>query len=170
MTSGFSNSAVEKVAKELEAVCVLSSRNLQQTLSSLPSSIHILLVEEVLDDDDNDDIDDNRKQKEQEGEDEETEVKDNEDNVGAEEDDKVKYEEDEEDVDEDGPLFALYCGGETSVIAGLGQENGYYQVGGSKLSFKALLTSHCNKENFKTSHIFTQSGFDSVWHCRWRAT
>ena len=29
---------------------------------------------------------------------------------------------------EDSPLFALYCGGETSVMAGLGQEAGYYQV------------------------------------------
>ena len=119
---------------------MLSSRNLQQTLKSLPSSIDLLFVEDVLDEDDNakfkgdDDID---QTKGQEGrEDEDVEAKGEEVNDGIKEDDKLQYEEEEEgeeveeeeDEEEEGPLFALYCGGETSVIAGLGQENGYYQV------------------------------------------
>ena len=149
------------MAKELEAVSVLSSRNLQQTLSSLSSSIDLLLVEEVLDDDDDDDfkdndnIDDKRGQKkDQKSEDEEIEVKDNEKNVGATEDekDKDKDKEDEEGDEDDGPLFALYCGGETSVIAGLGQENGYYQVGPKYPNFHP---KHCSQVTVrKTSKVF----------------
>ena len=166
MTSGFSNSAVEKVAKELEAVSVLSSRNLQKTLSSLPSSVAILLVEDLMDEEDNVNNDDVGQKKDQESEDDVVKGKDNEERGGKEEDNKAEYEEadeekeedgeeddeegdedeeKEDDEEEDGPLFALYCGGETSVIAGLGQENGYYQVGAgrcqSSLSFQALLTS-----------------------------
>ena len=167
------------MAKELEAVSVLSSRNLQQTLSSLSSSIDLLLVEEVLDDDDDDDfkdndnIDDKRGQKkDQKSEDEEIEVKDNEKNVGATEDekDKDKDEEDEEGDEDDGPLFALYCGGETSVIAGLGQENGYYQVGPKYPNFHP---KHCSQVTVrKTSKvfIFSLSLALIVCPCRWRAT
>ena len=135
----------QQVAKELEAVSVLSSRNLQQTLKSLPSSIDLLLVEDVLDEDDNADFkddDDIDQKKDQGSEDEDVEAKGEEVNDGIKEDDKLQYEEEEEgeeveeeedkeeeeDEEEEGPLFALYCGGETSVIAGLGQENGYYQV------------------------------------------
>ena len=173
------------MAKELEAVSVLSSRNLQQTLSSLSSSIDLLLVEEVLDDDDdadfkdNDDIDDKRGlKKDQKSEDEEIEVKDNEEHEGIKKDGNAEYEEKEKDKDEedeegdedDGPLFALYCGGETSVIAGLGQENGYYQVGPKYPNFHP---KHCSQVTVrKTSKVFIFSLSKAliVWHCRWRAT
>ena len=131
------------MAKELQALSVLSSRDLQQTLKSLPSSVDLLLVEDALDEDDNanfkDNGDSNQIQKKDQGrENEDVEAKDNEVNDGIKEDDKVPYEEEEveeeegkeeeREEEEEGPLFALYCGGETSVIAGLGQENGYYQV------------------------------------------
>ena len=168
------------MAKELEAVSVLSSRNLQQTLSSLSSTIDLLLVEEVLDDDDdadfkdNDDIDDKRGQKkDQKSEVGEIEVKDNEEHEGIKKDGNAEYEEkdkDKDEEDEDGPLFALYCGGETSVIAGLGQENGYYQVGPKYPNFHP---KHCSQVTVrKTSKvfIFSLSLALIVCPCRWRAT
>ena len=167
------------MAKELGAVSVLSSRNLQQTLKSLPSSIDLLLVEDVLDDNadfkGDDDID---QTKGQEGrEDEDVEAKGEEVNDGIKEDDKLQYEEEEEgeeveeeedkeeeeDEEEEGPLFALYCGGETSVIAGLGQENGYYQV--VQLS-KSLTVKNKNLQLF----LFSLSLALLLWHCRWQAT
>ena len=154
---------------------MLSSRNLQETLKSLPSSIDLLLVEDVLDEDDNakfkgdDDID---QTKGQEGrEDEDVEAKGEEVNDGIKEDDKLQYEEEEEgeeveeeeDEEEEGPLFALYCGGETSVIAGLGQENGYYQV--VQLS-KSLTVKNKNLQLF----LFSLGLALILSHCRWQAT
>ena len=153
---------------------MLSSRNLQQTLKSLPSSIDLLLVEDVLDEDDNADFkddDDIDQKKDQGSEDEDVEAKGEEVNDGIKEDDKLQYEEEEEgeeveeeeDEEEEGPLFALYCGGETSVIAGLGQENGYYQV--VQLS-KSLTVKNKNLQLF----LFSLGLALLLWHCRWQAT
>ena len=116
-----------KVSKEIQAASVLSSRNLHRTLNSLPSSVAVLLLEDVLDDqgkvdlEDNNDIDDTTDQRKDRPEEKNICTKDEAKDSSREKNDV------EEDAD-DGPLFALYCGGETSVIAGLGQENGYYQV------------------------------------------
>ena len=115
-----------KVSKEIQAASVLSSRNLHRTLNSLPSSVDVLLLEDVLDDqgsvdlEDNNDIDDTTDQRKERSKEKNMCTKDEAKDSGENNDV-------EEDAD-DGPLFALYCGGETSVIAGLGQENGYYQV------------------------------------------
>ena len=78
---------------------MLSSRNLQQTLKSLPSSIDLLFVEDVLDEDDNADFkgDDDIDQK---NEDEDVEGKGEEVNDGIKEDDKVPYEEEGEKEEE----------------------------------------------------------------------
>ena len=116
-----------KVANEIQAASVLSSRNLHRTLNSLPSSVDVLLLEDVLDDqgsvdlEDNNDIDDTTDQRKDRSEEKNICTKD-------EAKDSSREKNDVEEDDDDGPLFALYCGGETSVIAGLGQENGYYQV------------------------------------------
>ena len=116
-----------KVSKEIQAASVLSSRKLHRTLNSLPSSVDVLLLEDVLDDqgnvnlEDNNDIDDTTDQRKDRPEEKNICTKDEAKDSSEEKNDV------EEDAD-DGPLFALYCGGETSVIAGLGQENGYYQV------------------------------------------
>ena len=116
-----------KVSKEIQAASVLSSRNLHRTLNALPSSVDILLLEDVLDDqgsvdlEDNNDIDDTTDQRQDRPEEKNICTKDEAKDSSGEKNDV-------EEDDDDGPLFALYCGGETSVIAGLGQENGYYQV------------------------------------------
>ena len=116
-----------KVANEIQAASVLSSRNLHRTLNSLPSSVDVLLLEDVLDDqgsvdlEDNNDIDDTTDQRKDRPEEKNICTKDEAKDSSGEKNDV-------EEDDDDGPLFALYCGGETSVIAGLGQENGYYQV------------------------------------------
>ena len=116
-----------KVSKEIQAASVLSSRNLHRTLNSLPSSVDVLLLEDVLDDqgsvdlEDNNDIDDTTDQRQDRPEEKNICTKDEAKDSSGEKNDV-------EEDDDDGPLFALYCGGETSVIAGLGQENGYYQV------------------------------------------
>ena len=116
-----------KVSKEIQAASVLSSRNLHRTLNSLHSSVDVLLLEDVLDDqgsvdlEDNNDIDDTTDQRKDRPEEKNICTKDEAKDSSGEKNDV-------EEDDDDGPLFALYCGGETSVIAGLGQENGYYQV------------------------------------------
>ena len=116
-----------KVANEIQAASVLSSRNLHRTLNSLHSSVAVLLLEDVLDDqgkvdlEDNNDIDDTTDQRKDRPEEKNICTKDEAKDSSGEKNDV-------EEDDDDGPLFALYCGGETSVIAGLGQENGYYQV------------------------------------------
>ena len=117
---------VHQVAAELQAVSILSSKNLSGTLRFLSSSsIEVLLVEDFIDVEDVEDFKDgavgSEREKNVENQNEATK------NVKEWEDERYKEDGDEED--EEGPLFALYCGGETSVIAGLGQENGYYQVG-----------------------------------------
>ena len=43
-------------------------------------------------------------------------------------DEEVEDPMDTEEEDDSEPLFALYSGGDTSVLAGLGEEAGYYQV------------------------------------------
>ena len=120
---------VHQVAAELQAVSILSSKNLSGTLRFLPSSIEVLLLEDFIDvedvEDSKDDAVGSEREKNVENQNEATK------NVKEWEDERYKEDDDEED--EEGPLFALYCGGETSVIAGLGQENGYYQVGRADL-------------------------------------
>ena len=115
---------VHQVAAELQAVSILSSKNLSGTLRFLSSSIEVLLLEDFIDvedvEDSKDDAVGSEREKNVENQNEATK------NVKEWEDERYKEDDDEED--EEGPLFALYCGGETSVIAGLGQENGYYQV------------------------------------------
>ena len=115
---------VHQVAAELQAVSILSSKNLSGTLRFLSSSssIEVLLLEDFIDVEDfKDGAVGSEREKNVENQNEATK------NVKEWEDERYKEDDDEED--EEGPLFALYCGGETSVIAGLGQENGYYQVG-----------------------------------------
>ena len=118
---------VHQVAAELQAVSILSSKNLSGTLRFLPSpsSMEVLLLEDFIDVEGGSNFKDgavgSEREKNVENQNEATE------NVKEWEDERYKEDDDEED--EEGPLFALYCGGETSVIAGLGQENGYYQVG-----------------------------------------
>ena len=112
------------MAAELQAVSILSSKNLSGTLRFLSSSIEVLLLEDFIDGDGGANFKDgavgSEREKNVENQNEATK------NVKEWEDERYKEDDDEED--EEGPLFALYCGGETSVIAGLGQENGYYQV------------------------------------------
>ena len=119
----------DQVATELQAVSILSSKNLSRTLRFLSSSsIEVLLLEDFIDVEDvgdfKGDASGSEKEKNVENRNEATK------NVKEWEDERYKEDDDE---DEEGPLFALYCGGETSVIAGLGQENGYYQVGRADL-------------------------------------
>ena len=115
---------VHQVATELQAVSILSSKNLSGTLRFLPSSIEVLLLEDFIDVEGGSNFKDgavgSEREKNVENQNEATK------NVKEWEEERYKEDDDE---DEEGPLFALYCGGETSVIAGLGQENGYYQVG-----------------------------------------
>ena len=113
----------------MQAVSILSSKNLSRTLRFLSSSsIEVLLLEDFIDVEDVGDFKDgavgSEREKNVENQNEATK------NVKEWEDERYKEDDDE---DEEGPLFALYCGGETSVIAGLGQENGYYQVGRADL-------------------------------------
>ena len=114
---------VHQVAAELQAVSILSSKNLSGTLRFLSSSIEVLLLEDFIDvedvEDSKDDAVGSEREKNVENQNEAAK------NVKEWEDERYKEDDDEY---EEGPLFALYCGGETSVIAGLGQENGYYQV------------------------------------------
>ena len=115
---------VHQVAAELQAVSILSSKNLSGTLRFLSSSIEVLLLEDFIDVEGGANFKDgavgSEREKNVENQNEATK------NVKEWEEERYKEDDDE---DEEGPLFALYCGGETSVIAGLGQENGYYQVG-----------------------------------------
>ena len=114
---------VHQVAAELQAVSILSSKNLSGTLRFLSSSIEVLLLEDFIDVEDVEDSKDDAVGSERE----KNVENQNEATKNAKEWEEERYKEDD-DEDEEGPLFALYCGGETSVIAGLGQENGYYQV------------------------------------------
>ena len=114
---------VHQVAAELQAVSILSSKNLSGTLRFLSSSIEVLLLEDFIDVEDVEDSKDDAVGSERE----KNVENQNEATKNAKEWEEERYKGDE-DEDEEGPLFALYCGGETSVIAGLGQENGYYQV------------------------------------------
>ena len=123
---------VHQVAAELQAVSILSSKNLSGTLRFLPSSssIEVLLLEDFIDVEDVGDFKDGAVGSEREKNVEHQ----NEATKNVKEWEEERYKEDaDDDEDEEGPLFALYCGGETSVIAGLGQENGYYQVGRADL-------------------------------------
>ena len=108
----------------MQAVSILSSKNLSRTLRFLSSSsIEVLLLEDFIDVEDfKDGAIGSEREKNVENQNEATK------NVKEWEEERYKEDADD-DEDEEGPLFALYCGGETSVIAGLGQENGYYQVG-----------------------------------------
>ena len=110
----------------MQAVSILSSKNLSGTLRFLPSpsSMEVLLLEDFIDVEDVGDFKDGAAGSERE----KNVENQNETTKNVKEWEEERYKEDD-DEDEEGPLFALYCGGETSVIAGLGQENGYYQVG-----------------------------------------